>query len=122
MEKFVLFLFTFLFTFIGRLTLYLMGKMGKKHKEKSGISVEIKYLISKFNLKKSKLDKKRYAAIISFLDAIIISATLIIVITITDNFFLEMILGLFIVIMFIYILYEILGRILIWKGFDKDEL
>lgn len=123
MEKFVLFIFTFLFTFIGRLTFYLISKLKKKKsKEKNGISTELRYLITKFKLQDNLADKKSLAAIISFLDALIISLTLIIVITITDNIFLELILGLFIVIIFIYILYEILGKILVKKGFGKDEL
>ncbi len=78
--------------------------------------------MTKFKLNEKKVDRKSLAAIISFLDAIIISATLIIVISATDNMALEMILGLIIVIALIYATYEVLGRILIRKGFDKDGL
>lgn len=115
-------MFTFLFTFIGRLTFYLLSKLRKKKKRKSGLDVELKYLITKFKLSKSRVDRKSFAAIISFIDALIISSTLIISITITDNMVLELAIGLLIVIILIYILYEILGKILILKGFDKDEL
>lgn len=82
----------------------------------------MRYLMTKFKLSEKKVDRKSLAAIISFLDAIIISATLIIVISATDNMALEMILGLIIVIALIYAAYEVLGRILIRKGFDKDGL
>lgn len=78
--------------------------------------------MTKFKLNEKKVDRKSLATIISFLDAIIISATLIIVISATDNMALEMILGLIIVIALIYATYEVLGRILIRKGFDKDGL
>lgn len=122
MENMILFMFTFLFTFIGRLTFYLLSKLRKKKKRKSGLDVELKYLITKFKLSKSRVDRKSFAAIISFIDALIISSTLIISITITDNMVLELAIGLLIVIILIYILYEILGKILILKGFDKDEL
>lgn len=81
----------------------------------------MKYLINKFKLVESKIDKKSFAAIISFLDAIIISGSLIIVIVITDNTVFEMILGLIVVTILIYVIYEILGKILIKKGFDKYE-
>ncbi len=124
MDKLILFLFCFVFCFIGRLTLYLFFKLRKKKKanNKTGIAVEMKYLMTKFKLSEKRMDKKSLAAVISFLDALIISTTLIIVISMTENMVLEMFLGLAIVIALIYVTYEILGRILVRKGFDKDEL
>ena len=94
----------------------------KKKKNKTGIAVEMRYLMTKFKLSEKKVDRKSLAAIISFIDAVIISTTLIIVVSVTENMVLEMLLGLIIVIVLIYVSYEILGRILIRKGFDKDEL
>lgn len=125
MDKLILFIFCFIFCFIGRLTIYLISKLSRKkskiNESKNGIAVEMKYLINKFKLVESKIDKKSFAAIISFLDAIIISGSLIIVIVITDNTVFEMILGLIVVTILIYVIYEILGKILIKKGFDKYE-
>lgn len=124
MENVVLFIFSFVFIFLGRLTIYMISRLRKKKmkKDHSGISVELKYLITKFNISKEKIDKTSFAALISFLDAIIISMTLIITTIITDNMVLEFVLGLILVIGFIYVVYEILGKILIKKGFSKDEL
>lgn len=123
MDKLILFLFCFVFCFVGRLTLYLISKLSKKKKKnRTGIAVEIRYLVTKFKLNEKRMDGKALAAIISFLDAVIISGTLIIVVTTTENMVLEMLLGLIIVISLIYVSYEILGRILIKKGFDKDGL
>lgn len=101
-----------------------MSKMRKKKEKqnKNGIAVEMKYLKNKFSLDEKKIDRRSLAAVISLLDSLIISSTLIIVISLTDNMILEMLLGLVIVIFLIYVSYEILGRILKKKGFEKNEL
>lgn len=131
MEELVLFGFTFLFCFIGRLTLYLISKMPKKKKKakkdgtvipRNGISMEMRYLSLKFKISLKRIDKKSFACLISMLDALIISSTISIVVLATDNIILEMILGLILVFLFIYLIYGILGKILVWKGYDKDEL
>ncbi|HBA37510.1 MAG TPA: hypothetical protein DCY94_02175 [Firmicutes bacterium] len=123
MEKLALFLFAFTFCFIGRLTLYLISKMPRRKKKKketkNGIAIEIKYLSNKFDLPLKRIDTKAIASIISMLDALIIAGTLYLVVNITDSITLELCLGLIIVIALIYLTYEILGRILIWKGMKK---
>lgn len=122
MEKLILFAFSLVFVFLGRLILYLISKRKKKKKGNDGISIEIKYLCTKFKLDRSRIDKKSFAALISFLDALIISTTLIIVISITENFVLELLLGMFILLALIFVVYEIVGRILVKKGFDKNGI
>lgn len=91
----------------------------KKKTDSSGIAVEIKYLSQKFDIPHDKLDTKGFASVISLLDALIISGTLYLVVRVTDSITLELILGLVLVTAFIYLTYEILGRILIWKGMKK---
>lgn len=126
MEQLILFIFTFLLTFIGRIALYLLSKRnkkkGKKKKDKSGLAVEMKYLSMKFKLDNDLVDKRSIATLISCMDALIIASTFAIVITITDNMVLELILGLALIFGLIYGLYEILGRILLKKGYGKNGL
>jgi hypothetical protein len=126
MELLFLFIFTFAFAFLGRLILYMVSKMNKKGKKKKkrndGIAIEIKYLCTKFKLDEKKLDNKVFASIMSFIDALIISGTLTLVVMITDNLIFELFLGLIIVIVLIYVINEILGRILKRKGFEKNGL
>jgi len=124
MENLILFVVTFILCFLGRLTRYLLSKRkkSKKKKNSNGIAVEMKYLMMKFGLKEKKIDKKSVALIISLLDGLIIATTLIIVVVITENIILQMIIGLIVVIGLIYITYEVFGRILKKRGYDKDGL
>ncbi len=129
MNELVFFLFSFLFCFIGRLLLYLTSKLNtKKSKKKnlkvknSGISMEIRFLSTKFKLSEKRLDKKIFATLFSFLDALIISGTLLVVTRITKNMVLQMVLAFIFLLIFIYLVYGIIGNILILKGYDKDEL
>lgn len=128
MEELALFLFAFVFSFLGRLTLYLVSKLPKKKKnkkgkkEQNGIAIEIKYLSMKFKIPYKRIDKKWFGTLISFIDALIISGTLSLSVLITDSITLELLIGLVLVMAFIYLSYEILGKILVMKGFDRDEL
>lgn len=126
MEQLILFIFTFILAFIGRLLLYLISKRakkkGRKKKDKSGLAIEMKYLSMKFKLDNEKVDKKSIATLISCMDALIIAATFAIVITVSDSIVLELLLGLALIFGLIYGLYEILGRILLKKGYGKNGL
>ncbi len=124
MEELILFTFAFLFCFIGRFSLYLFSKRKKKkkNKNKNGIAVEMKYLSNKFNLDAKRIDNKAFAALLSFLDSLIIAGTLSLVVWITDNLILELLLGLTVLIALIYLVNEIVGRILVKRGYGKDEL
>jgi hypothetical protein len=117
MNNLILGCITFAVVFLFRLLFYFIGN--KKSKNKGGIWKEMQYLIVKFKLDEKKVNKKSIAAIISILDAFIISLTLCLVIIITDNVPLELILGLVFVIVLIYLVYEIFGRILVRKGYGR---
>lgn len=120
MEYLISFLVTFFVVFIGRFAFYLFSKRKKKKsKKQNSISVEISYLIKKFNLNKKKIDKKFFALIFSAIDALIIGLTLLVVILITDKMVLQILLAFVVVIVLILAVYEIFGRILLWKGYDK---
>lgn len=115
METLILALIVFVLCFIVRLMIYVIGK--KRKKKRGGIATDMLYLINKFKLDKKKIDRVGIAAIISILDALIISGTLSLVTIITDNITLELILGLVFVIVLIFIVYEIFGKILVKKGY-----
>lgn len=95
--------------------LYKTTKKNKKH----GTATEIQYLVTKFNLDKKKMETDAIAAIVSLQDALIITISLEIAILITDNVLLEMLIGLVVVIALIIGSNEIVGRILIKKGYEK---
>lgn len=119
MDKLILAAIVFVLCFIVRLVLYVISKKKKKKKNQNGIATEMKYLIAKFNLDKGKVDRVSIASIISLLDAIIISATLTLVISVTDIIILELLIGLVVVIILIYIVFEIMGKILVKRGYGK---
>lgn len=118
MGNLILCLIIFAIAFIGRLLLYFITRK-KENKKRYGISMEIQYLVSRFNLDKKKLNNTNIAAIMSLLDALIISITLFISVSITSNVMLEMLIGLVIVVVLILIVNEIFGRILLKKGYGR---
>ncbi len=124
MDNVILFLVAFVFSFGGRFILYLLSKRksGKKKKQKIGIAVELKYLIVKFDLDGERIDNKGFASLVSLLDALIISTTVVAVVLVTDNITLELFIGLILVVLLITVIYEILGRILVKKGYGKNGL
>ena len=117
MEFVIIGLIVFVIIFLARLFIYMRSH--KKKKKNTGIIMEMKYLITKFNLDDKKVDTKGTAALISLLDRLIITGTFIAVLLITDNIYIEMILGLALVVILIYVVYEIFGRILKKRGYEK---
>lgn len=126
MEQLILFLLAFSFSFVGRISLYIFSERRvKKKKSKlnhSGLAIEIKYLVKKFGLDKNRIDNKKIVYLISVLDALIIAITFVVITVITDNLLLELFLGIILVTVLIYCLYEIVGRILNQKGNGKNGL
>ena len=82
----------------------------KKSKKKDEL-LEIEYLIKKFNLPKNKESKNRIKSIMSLVNPLIIALTFIVVISI-DSFILGVLIGFVIMVVLIYSIYEIIGRIL----------
>lgn len=113
-----LFVISFLVVGIGRSLLFLIANRSKKKK----LSIEMKYLVSRFKISKRILEKKSFMFIISLLDATIISSTVLVTSLITDNLILELFISLIFVLLLIAIVYEVLGRILIKKGYGKNGI
>ena len=113
-------IFTFTVTFILRLILFMVTKKKKSKKDKKE-TVEKQYLINKFSLDKKKLNTNAINIVISLMDAFIISITLLLSISITDKYILQLLIGLVVVFVLIYVCNEILGSILVKKGYKKDE-
>lgn len=116
----ILFILTFLidYLFIKRPYLYrLLGK--KKTKKKNNELMEISYLKGKFKLDKHRLPMKNLLIGISFLNALIISLVAVVVILIKLPIILQLIIGFALLLSLIYSIYELLGRSLVKKGYDK---
>ncbi len=124
METIILFVVAFLFAFIGRFLIFLFysskKRKNKRKKNVDGVSIEMLYLLRKFKVQQKKINKKSFALLLSFLDALIISTTVLLVVMLTDNLILQLIIGFLVMMAMIFLVYELLGRILIWKGYDKE--
>ena len=125
-QKYLLIIFLVLFLIIFIIDFFLIKKphykvKKKRNKKKNNDLTEISYLTSKFKLTKSKLINNKILAIISLINAFIISIVSIVVIKININIILQLLIGFFLLIALIYSIYEILGRILVKKGYDKND-
>lgn len=81
--------------------------------------MEIEYLVKKFNLDMRKTDYNTLKWATTFINPFIISVTFVAIISI-DSFVLSLILGFIIMMLLIYGIYEILGRILKKKEGNKN--
>lgn len=127
MEHIVYFILAFLLAYLGRYALYKKSKktskkVKKAKKQKDNMAIEMKYLVHKFELDPAKLDTKKIAQLISSIDAFIIAVTFTFVLLVTEDMILIFILGVLFIFVLIYGLYEILGRILLKKGYGKNGL
>ena len=83
-------------------------------------SMQVEFLIKRFNFRKKDFNPKKIGIIICLLDPLIISLTGTIVTLPKINYIFELLLGFVILMILIYSLYEILGRI-IKRKVDKNE-
>lgn len=122
----ILFAILFVFLFIGdhffikRRYLKRIKGNGKKRKKNNELT-EVTYLTSKFNLDKNKLNLNKLLIVISIINAFIIALVSVVVMLIRINVILQLIIGFILLISLIYALYELLGRFLVMKGYDKNE-
>lgn len=93
-------------------------KNKKKHKYEFNI-MELSYLINKFKLDVNKMDMLYVLKWISFLDAFIISFTSAVIIIIPLGIMWQFLIGFVMVFGLIYAIYEIFGRYLVKKGWQK---
>lgn len=82
------------------------------------MSIEIKYLSSKFSLDRDSLNTEKMNYLISAVDASII-ATAFTLVSFIDDMVVTFIVGIITVFVLIYVSYEILGKILKKKGIEK---
>ena len=104
----IVYLITFLFYSL------ILNRKRKNYKE-----MEIEYLVKKFNLDMRKTDYNTLKWATTFINPFIISVTFVAIISI-DSFVLSLILGFIIMMLLIYGIYEILGRILKKKEGNKN--
>ena len=80
----------------------------------------INYLISKFNLDKKKLNYKFLAFIASITNAFIISFTCTVISILPLDLIWQMLIGFVMLFILIYLIYELIGRYCLKKGWKKN--
>jgi len=123
LEHVIYFLISFVITYFGRSYLFkknnkVSKRSNKKEKKKDNMSIEIKYLSSKFSLNRDSLNTEKMNYLISAIDASII-ATAFTLVSFIDDMVVTFIVGIITVFVLIYVSYEILGKILKKKGIEK---
>lgn len=97
-------------------------KPTKKRKKDNSLAVELKYLCLKFKLDKERIDTKAINRIASVLDGLIISLSFTLANLFTRNMIFSFLIGFVAIFVLIYGFYEILGIILVKKGYEKNGL
>ena len=82
---------------------------------------EINYLVGKFKLDKKKINYKSAILWISIINAFIISFVSTVISAIPAHMLWQLLVGFVLIFALIYALYEVYGRILVKKGWGKDE-
>lgn len=109
MDNLLLFCISYIIMFIIYLMFFYI--IGLKNKNILN-SIQVEFLIKRFNLKKKDLNSKKIGIIICLIDPLIISLTGTIVTLPKWHYILELLLGFLVLMIFIYSFYEILGRII----------
>jgi hypothetical protein len=108
----IIFIIIFLFYFLVLNRI----KLKKQNYNKIG---EINYLIKKFKLDPHKINYRLVANIVALINAFIIAFVCVVISLIDISFIWQMLIGFVLLFALIYALYEILGRILVKKGWGK---
>ena len=95
------------------------NKSKKRKKKEAKEIIEIKYLIICHELKKEKLLVPKIILLISSLDALIITSVFLVVVNIPYGIVWQLLTGFVLLMGLIYSVYNILGKILVKKGFNK---
>lgn len=119
-EQLLIDIIYFIIVYLGTFLLYvlILNRKRKNYKDAKN-QIEVAYLINKFNLDKKKTSYKTIKWCITFINPFIISITFVTIVSI-ESFVLSLILGFIIMMMLIYSLYEIIGRILKKKEGNKN--
>lgn len=97
-------------------------KDNKKKKKEVKEFGEINYLVGKFKLDKKKIDYKSVILWTAIINSFIISFVSTVISAIPTHIFWQLAVGFVLIFALIYSLYEIYGRILVKKGWVKNEL
>ena len=119
MKELILFILTFLFTFI---VYYLLikEKKFKRKKKKDKKPMEVKYLMERYNLDMTKIKYNRLILLISAVNAFDI-ALLVTMIGVIKSTILQIIFVIVFIIPMVMISYSLIGRHYKKKGMTKDE-
>jgi len=98
-------------------------KTGKKTTKKKEVKEfgEINYLVGKFKLDKKKIDYKSCIFWTAIINSFIISFVSTVISAIPAHIIWQLLVGFVLIFVLIYALYEIYGRILVKKGWVKDD-
>ena len=104
-------LLEFLIVYIGVFILYWLIFVRKKTKyNPNKVPVEFYYLVSLYRLDQSKINYKKFIYATAFVNTFIIDTTYIIISKLWDKWMWQLIVGIFIIILLIIILYGLMGR------------
>ena len=95
------------------------SKSKKKKKKEAREIIEIRYLMITYNLKKEKLLTRNIILLISVIDAFIICSVFLVIGFIPYAIIWQLMVGFVLLLGLIYSIYNILGRILVKKGFGE---
>ena len=108
-----------LFLYIFYLRKISSNKSKKKKKKEAKEIIEIRYLMVSFKLKKEKLLTKKIIALISIVDAFIITTVYLVVVHIPYAIIWQLMTGFVLLLGLIYSIYSIIGSILVKKGYKE---
>ena len=122
MEEFILFGMTYLFVFI-IYQIFVIGpaKKRKKKNNKDKEIIEVKYLISRYKIDLDKISYNQLIQICALVSSFDISIA-VGVMTLFNNFLLQMLLGFTTIFILIFISYHMVYLFYIKKGMIKNEL
>lgn len=115
----LIFLGGFLVIFIVTYVIYFKKLSSKKRKNKN--ITEITYLVHKFNLDEKALPKKKMILWISMQNAFIISFVWVFISSLRIKIMWQLLIAFVMILALIYALYEIYGRHLVKKGYQKAK-
>ncbi len=114
-------LLEFIIAYVLVFILYWLLFVRKKTKyNKNRVPVEFYYLVSLYGLEQKKINYKKFIYISALINTFIIVSTYMIISKLLNNWILQLLIGIVIIILLIIICYGILGRIYQKKGMKKN--
>ncbi len=114
-------LLEFIIAYVLVFILYWLLFVRKKTKyNKNRVPVEFYYLVSLYGLEQKKINYKKFIYISALINTFIIVSTYMIISKLLNNWILQLLIGIVIIVLLIIICYGILGRIYQKKGMKKN--